>query len=173
MNLDKQEFFAIFLCLVVFSCAVGMMTATAITLNDEVSDKCVAQKITGNPNPYKLKKLSYDSIVAGGFGVVGGFFSFVLALYLLVWYKSSKDHVLYVGLIFAGGIALAVLGSLQLVQANNPQERCGDINVKNSGAYKIPVIEIATTIFAGLIIMGFLSPMIITFLQIPHQCKHK
>lgn len=161
---SQEQFWAIFFAIVVFASAIGMLTMSVITMDEEVSDRCVAQAVTGRPNVFRLKKLSFDAVVTGGFGVAGAAAAFGLALTICCCEGfKQKNAAFYFVLSVLAGVAFAVLAGLTLHRADKPQERCG-FAPDADGRYKIPDLEIATATISALILVGTTVPAVQKFL---------
>lgn len=148
-----------FLLLALFACAVGMLCANAVTLKDDISDRCLLIPAGGDERTVKLRKISHDAVVSGGFGVTASFFALLSVLSLYLCEDISGDRkVMYAVLLILSAVGFATVGGIQLARVDNPQARCG--RQDSDGDYKMPDIEIAATIVSGLTIVGLATPLL-------------
>lgn len=143
-----------FFLVALFVCAVGMISATAVTLKDEISDRCMILKRENGQ--LEIKRDSHDAVVIGGFGIAAAVFAALSVWCLFMCDPQVPRRNLYVALLSAAAISFFVVGSIELSQVKDPRARCGD-DIDNIG---LPWVEIASTLVAGLTIVGLVTPLI-------------
>jgi len=148
-----------FLLLALFACAVGMLCANAVTLKDDISDRCLLIPAGGDDRMVRLRKISHDAVVSGGFGVAASLYALLSVLSLYMCKDVSGDRkMLYAVLLLLSAVGFATVGGIQLARVDDPQARCGHQDA--DGDYKMPDIEIAATIVSGLTIVGLATPVL-------------
>ncbi len=157
-----MPYFISFCGLTLLACAIGMISAIAVSLNASTSDRClfVHHEGTSLSKAVSVKQLSHQYVVSGGFGVVGACFALLLVA-LVLCCQEKENKIMYVILLLMAAAGLAVIGGLQLSQMDKPIERgCFDKTpavAKFGEPGGVPGLEIAGTIVSGFTIIGLLS----------------
>ncbi len=163
---STTSFYVTFIGLLVLACSIGTLAANAVTLTDDVSDRCVPRLhvgANGAPKHMGLRQQSNDAVVAGGFSVTAGAFAILLAVFLCCCVQSKAaakmfpDPCLCAAVVGIIGAGLVAVGGIQLYRWNRPEERCGAPN--RDGNYKMPDVEIAGTVLSGVLVLGLLTPV--------------
>lgn len=156
---DPIMYAIIFLLVGLFVCAVGMISATAVTLKDEISDRCMIIK-REEGGQLVIKRDSHDAVVIGGFGVAAAVFAALAVVCLFVYGGNlpslSPRRNFYAALLAVAAASFLIVGGIELSRVRDPRARCGD-DLNN---IPLPWVEIASTLVAGLTIVGLATPLV-------------
>lgn len=159
----NEEYICKFMLLGLLASSIGMLSANAVTLKDDISDRCVVvqSRQTGQP---QLRSQSHDAIVGGGFGIAAAAFAFAALCYSFMCPKQGKiiSPMLCRCLLGCAVVAFAVVGSIQLARVEKADERC--LPADRNGEWKLPDVEIAGVVVSGLAIIGLVAPACVKYL---------
>lgn len=153
---DPLMYMLIFFLVGLFVCATGMISATAVTLKDEISDRCMIIKREEGGHP-EIKRDSHDTVVIGGFGIAAAVFAALAVVCLFVYGDPlSPRRDFYALLLAAAAVSFLIVGGIELSRVRDPRARCGD-DIDN---IPLPWVEIASTLVSGLTIVGLATPLV-------------